>query len=536
MKYVNLIFDRKLILFLLIFLCAFCIYSNALRSDFLLDDLELITRNKSIQSPLNLKSIWQTDYWEFKIKSGNYRPLLKQIWAFEVLFFGIQKKTFYILINIFIHSINAFLIFLLLRKLELKIIFSIIGILIYLVHPINSEIIVNVVGQGELLTSFCLIISWYLLTFVLEKSNYEKLFFILSIIILFCSLWIKEQSLLFPLLLFVYLIIKKYSIKKSLLFLSLMLIGILIYINIRINVLGAFGVNKAHLPIIFNSLSAKLSYIFYITGKYFLLFLYPKTLCAQYDWIIPLWKNNMWLNIYSILGLLVSVIIISFIIVNMVRKKYFISFLLFGIIFTMLPFIHIIPIGSPFAERHLAHSQIFVIAFIMFMSSKIIDNIIVNNSPYYVKYRNPIILTIILILISLSLRTYNRTMDWQDGLTLWSNEAKLSKDNYFAKHNYAVYLLRANKIQEAKKFTDEALTISPTFPDAHITRGEIAIREGDFSRAERHFKYAIEFDTPPTRGHYALANLLIMQGYIREGIAEFEKAKKFNPNLELPNY
>lgn len=510
------------------------VYFPAIGGDFLLDDIEQIALSTTIQSPLNIQKIWTSDYWENQINSGNYRPLLKQVWAIEVSLFDKNQKAPFILFNIFLHSLNAVLLIMICKKIGIGNIASYAACSIYFFHPVHSETIVNVVGQGELFASLTLLSAWLFLIKSHESNSHQNLFLSLSLIILIFSLWIKEQAMLFCVILFIFMLIKKYEIRKSILYLFIWSLCAFIYICVRIIILGAFGVDKIHLPIFFDSMLQQTSFMFYISGRYFALIFYPQNLSAQYEWIIPIWRSSIWGSGWTLLGIVVCILVALIFILMIFLKKKTSAFLLFSMCFMMLPFLHIMPIGSPFAERHLVLSFIFftmILSEIYDWALRQYESAADKNIQRRLRFLGTVLIS--LSILTISGRTFLRAGDWRDGATLWEKEVLLSSENPVSNNNLAHYLLREGKVKEAKRYADAALTLFPTFADAHITRGEVAVLEGDFKRAESHFKYAIEFGKPPLKGHIAYAKFLFSVGRIQDSKIEIQKAKKYNPDADI---
>ncbi|HET7754612.1 MAG TPA: tetratricopeptide repeat protein [Anaeromyxobacteraceae bacterium] len=92
-------------------------------------------------------------------------------------------------------------------------------------------------------------------------------------------------------------------------------------------------------------------------------------------------------------------------------------------------------------------------------------------------------------------------------------------------YNLGVEALRANRLQEALKEFDEALSGDEAFADAHLGRG--LVLEYGYSRlddAEKEYRRAIELRPSYSEAHNNLGQLLAKRGRLPEAVAEFDAA------------
>jgi Flp pilus assembly protein TadD len=93
-------------------------------------------------------------------------------------------------------------------------------------------------------------------------------------------------------------------------------------------------------------------------------------------------------------------------------------------------------------------------------------------------------------------------------------------------------LARLGRADEAQAAYQKALAIDPNCTSAHFNMAVTAVQEGDFAKAETHYRLACR-DAPPPRPTTALGYVIARQGRRDEAIAEYRKAieadAKFTP-------
>jgi hypothetical protein len=209
-KIIEKIENNNWYVFISFFLIALVVYSPSLFNlNFFWDDERFVFMNpKFVNSPS-----W-TYFW-------NIRSDMFKVWPFGYTVFWVIWKVFSSnlllalkVINIFFHSLNAFFLLKLFKKLN--IIFSLSIALLFLVHPLNVE---NVSWIFQLLTIMSFTFFLLSFAFILDFLRKEQ-FFLITISFIFFSLSIltKGIALLAPFF-FLFLFLAKKAPKKLFFFL-----------------------------------------------------------------------------------------------------------------------------------------------------------------------------------------------------------------------------------------------------------------------------------------------------------------------------
>lgn len=140
--------ERRTIL-LALFGAAVVVYLNSLWNGFAYDDVWIIARNDRVHQLSDLRSIWLTPYWpSFGSELGLYRPFT--IFAFAVQWaIGNGAPWVFHLTSVLLHAVVTLLVFLLADRLFSRRV-ALAAAFVFAIHPLHTEAVANVVGQGEL--------------------------------------------------------------------------------------------------------------------------------------------------------------------------------------------------------------------------------------------------------------------------------------------------------------------------------------------------------------------------------------------------
>jgi hypothetical protein len=124
-----------------------------------------------------LRLIWTEDYWWPKAVSGLYRPLTTTTYLVNYSFINDssrppteQSAVSFLIVNVFLHFVNSVLVFLVLALLVQRAWPAFLAALLWAVHPLCVETVVNIVGRAdELACMFAL--TGFLCYYKLDRAN-----------------------------------------------------------------------------------------------------------------------------------------------------------------------------------------------------------------------------------------------------------------------------------------------------------------------------------------------------------------------------
>ncbi len=219
---------------------AFCIllagvcFATSITNAFILDDILIVAANERIRSIEPLQFLFQP-YWGDQDHAGIYRPLPIFSFALEYPIWGVWAPGFR-LINLLLHALNGWLVFLLARSLLGSPLAAWASAAVYVVHPLQSEAVISIVGRSELLAATFFFAAWL----AFRKGHTG-----LAAVAYFCGALAKESAITFPAIAAIDMALADGSIRKVVQqwwrFAVLGFTG-LGYLALRFYVLGSLGI------------------------------------------------------------------------------------------------------------------------------------------------------------------------------------------------------------------------------------------------------------------------------------------------------
>ena len=433
---------------IILILLAFGLNMNTLFNQYAVDDAIVLTNNKFVEKGIKgIPEIVTTDYFKGlgtlrgnELSGGRYRPFALIIFALEYQFFGANPMISH-LINILLFIVLIVLLYQLLYAhvfKELNKYLAFITCLLFVVHPIHTEVIANVKSRDEIIAFILLIISLTSLIIYTETKSTGKL--ISGVVCFFLALLTKESSVtyifIFPLVLFFFY---RQTFKKAM-FYSLPLIIVFVgYMALRYFIIG-FNSSTTNLilntPYLFATSSQAFATKVFILFKYVCLLILPHPLVSDYSFNqIPYIDINSIQFIFSSL-FLISLIVLAFL---KFKRKSLISFcIIFFFINIFLVSNFIVNIGAPLAERLLFQPSLAYCILIGALYLKIKNN--------YKRFANVALLVILLLF---SIKTISRNTDWKNNDTLYFADV-ITSSNSLRTNMYAAesYLNKANTVTD----------------------------------------------------------------------------------------
>jgi hypothetical protein len=154
---------------LVLALVGFLLYVNTIGNEYALDDIAAIGQNLFVKKGLaGIPDLLRTEFWHFSnISLGYYRPLSLITFALEQEFFKDSPHISH-LINAGLYGLTGLAIGVLLQKwLPGQSIPAFLIGLVFMAHPLHTEIVANIKGRDEILSflfiSLMLLCYWWYL-------------------------------------------------------------------------------------------------------------------------------------------------------------------------------------------------------------------------------------------------------------------------------------------------------------------------------------------------------------------------------------
>jgi protein O-mannosyl-transferase len=140
-------------IFWLIALLSAGVYLNTLHSDFTYDDFDIVAKNQMITSLSNVPRLFTSTYWAGLDSAPDrslYRPLTMTTYALEYKLHGLRPGWFHV-VNVLLHALTASVLFLTLWEIFRDETLALISAGLFAVHPIHTEAVSSIVGRAEIL-------------------------------------------------------------------------------------------------------------------------------------------------------------------------------------------------------------------------------------------------------------------------------------------------------------------------------------------------------------------------------------------------
>lgn len=399
-----------------------------------MDDSIVITENSFVKKGISgISDIFTTEsmvgfYGQQKnlVSGGRYRPFSIAVFAVIQQFFGMNPKAFH-LFTVLFYLANALLLFkvlMLLFKeripLESQKIFAAVITLLFIAHPIHTEVVANIKGSDEILSFIGVLASLF---FLLKYIDHQKIsHFVWAIGCYFLALLSKETAITFLAIIPVTLYFFRKDQWKAIAITSAgLLVTAGIWYFIRGQIIGSMTIdsvadNLMNDPFLEASLSDKYATVIYTLWKYIALLFFPHPL--TYDYYPKHIPIVGFTNPTVIWSLIVYAGLIAFSIYGLIKRNiYAFGIILFGLSLSISSNLFF-SIGVFMNERFIYVSSLgfCIIAsyFILFDSKRWLKNTSIGWGLLCV------------LILGYSGKTISRNKAWASNLTLSTTDALTS--------------------------------------------------------------------------------------------------------------
>lgn len=533
---------------------TFLFYGNSLRNKYALDDDYVTVTNFPIKGQQYIPNhtlvskgfkgigkIWKSRYAHDGEASFEYRPITTTSFAIEYGIFG-QSPFVSHLINIILYfltiSILFFVLITLFDNFENKLSIAFLTCLLFLIHPIHTEVVNNIKCRDELFALlFPLIAFWHSLIFY-KKPNFKNAILILLFLLL--GILSKKSAMVFVAIIPLALIFfRKINIKvllSSSLFLAVAYFSFTLIKGKLVTEKSVRNFYEFENPLYGLKLSilAKITMGLKTLGFYLKLLLFPYPLRFYYggDFFEPYTPINLYL-----ITALIFLALCTWYYLKSKNKLFLFGLLLFlGSIFPFLNFV--VPVAGVFGDRLVYISSIGFFILIVSLIIPFMKN--TSLTDFQNLFSKPKIYGLSLIAICM-LYTWNRNADWYNKLSLFENDIvhleKSAKANSLLANEYFELLRSPNLnqppqtiVQKCIKHYSQAVTNDSSFFSAYNNAGVIYYSYlKDYTRAKKLFTLAIRHRPIYAQAHENLGNCFKMERNIKKAFWCYKKSYEINP-------
>lgn len=451
------------------------LYWKAMSAPFVYDDLDQIVNNPSLRS-------WHATFVRFFLSpvsfttsflsgSGStYRPLFWVTQKLDEQIWGIGSPGGFHFTNLLLHWANGFLLFQLLRRMNIPVLIGAATAIVWLGLPINTEAVTWVSSRAYLLSTFFILVGLlcadsYLKT---RKHLFLASYFVLAL----AALLSHEQGvLLLPLTLILANVVNRREAALWMKLAGAVCIAYVVCIAVK-HWVGAQSGKGA--PALWS--------IGEVFWKYLLLMLAPVHMSIERSTSLPVNRFSIaaivaWIAMLALLGA-----------AFLFRKKFPVASA--GVVcgwIMLLPYCGVVPIYQGMAERFLYLASIgFTLA--------IVSLAIVNRSLW----NGITVWALLLWMIWGSWRLTARVLDWDDPVTLYRSSLEATPQSPSLFYNLGTSLRERSDFANALTAYQEAVHLKPDYQHAFASIGEVYARLGKPAEAIKPYTEALRLDPKDT--------------------------------------
>jgi protein O-mannosyl-transferase len=487
---------------------SFVLYGNTLWNKYCLDDAIVITKNQFTKKGLSgISDIFKNETFtgffgkqKQLISGARYRPLSLATFAIEQEYLG-NSPAFSHFINILLFAFTAFLLFLIIvltfksyfPEVEL---FASLAVLLFLFHPIHTEVIANIKGRDEILALFFSLWAAYCL--VKFKTDHKKYWVFIGSFLWLAALFSKENAIVFALIFpLFYYFLPDFKWKQLIFPAIIYAISAVIFISVRQYVIGGLYLSDSNElmnnPFLHTTFAQKSATILYTLGFYIKLLILPHPLTYDYyPYHIPVVN---WFNVYVMVSLVLYVFLLV-VSIYIFRKRNIISF---STLFYLIPIIPVsnifFPVGAFMNERFIYFSSI---GFCVLLGYFFYLGISKQKRVWLYSVLGG-------ILLLYGIKTITRNTVWKNDYTLFIHDVNISKNS--AKGNCAaggVILdnldttgdknIQEVEIARAIHYLRKAIEIHPVYMDAWVLLGNAYFKLNDYDSAQYYYSTVLKIN------------------------------------------
>lgn len=466
---------------LVIALIGFSVYFTGLTNPFQGDDFQQITNNTYVHSINNIGLFFDggtfyNDGADAPLTGAYYRPLMTTVFSLIYTVFGAHPVYFHLAQLMFF--IGSAIVLYLFFRYSFSPVLALLLSLIFLVHPVNSQVAFAIPSMQDALCFFFGILALYLL--LRHESTKSLAAVTLS---LFLALISKESGVVFIIISALYLL--WFDRTRLYAFIGMITLPVVLWLALKVHAVGLLGANPNNAPIQRLDIGGRLLTAPSIILFFIIKFVWPRSLATAYYWVHPSLNFQTFLLPLLLDILLLAVVVYFGIIIRRRSSKamlytylFFAAWATLGLALT----IQVIPLDMTACETWFYISMAGVLGMIG-TALRVIPKTIPSKA---------LVVFSCLLIVALGTRSAFRGLDYASADKLARDNIANSKEDYVAYDQLASELVVQGKATEAKPYVDRSIDIYPTATNYNIL-GAVLTIQGDYAGAMKAYKSGLRY-------------------------------------------
>lgn len=469
---------RSWLPFLLFAGVAFALFSNTFGHAWTMDDIPVIVQNPDVTS---LSAFFRDSY------PG--RPLRELTFLIDHSLFGMNPAGYHIQ-NILWHGVNAFLLYLLALRLGMGRMAAGAAALLFLVHPIQVEVVAQVSHRKDSLALAFSLLSLLSYASAFDPRRRKGLRLCLAVSLAGVALLAKQNALVLPLV-FAAWELAVLPPKERLLLrrprLAWCLAGVAVAAGVAWVVslggpeafLGTMRLSLMLHANFFGEAGFSTWYAMVVKSWGFMAtkLLWPARLAVEYTFPVPRGWSDPW-----VVGALVGVFLYGVALLMAWRRRLAIPFFsLVWIVLFYLPVSNLLPTAYFAADRYLYAPAAGFCLLVAWGLGRLLGGRTV-----------PVAAVAVVLAIPLAAKTWDQNRVWSDPFTLYSHALDVSPDAVYVLTNMGVGYFERGDVPRALEMLGRAVKVNPWFAPGYHTLGTIHEQLGNRRQALVNYVRAVE--------------------------------------------
>ena len=506
----------------LLFAVGALVYGRSLANGFVLDDETQILGNDSVHALSSIGSYFGGSTMDTGGAGMNgiyYKPVMTLSYALLWTTFGPSGLAFHGF-QLIVHILVGYLAMLVFRTFfsaEVALVLA----LVFLVHPINTECVVYAADLQDALYMFFGLAA---LRLCCREGSFDWRHGLAVGGCLLLAMLSKETGVLFVVLCAAYLRLFKRERWQA--FLVSALAAGALYAVLRFAVADLHALKADTAAIARASFGVRLLTVPKVVWHYVGTFIFPLHLTITEDWVVARpGLLDFWLPLTALsagLGALVWY-----------GRRFARADFLFFSLWALLGFgLHsqLVPLDGTVADRWFYFTQLGALGLGALIVRDVASRARARSEPAGgAPLRTPWLWApVVLLLLALGARSFARSLDWRDGLTLYAHDLQLQPDSFVLLNDYGVELVRSDRVAESEPYFRRSTIAAPYWNVNWSNLGTVQESLGQRNDAELSFRRSI------ANGAYSLA----YEGYARllANTGRLEEARQFLKDQALPQF
>lgn len=502
-------------------LVSIAAYLNTLPGPPVWDDAELLTEQPLVSEPAKIVEIFSSPYWG--PDDYLYRPLT--VWTLalghgvaELVGAGARTPFVHHLVNVVLHAGVGLALFSLLRAFSLGAWPGLVAAMFFVLHPLRTEVVAQIVGRGELLAAL-----FGLLFLRLHVSGGARVAGAACLLAALCS---KESAIAFvPLAVWTDFVLRRSDRPFRPTAYVTYLLVVLLWVAIRAVSLDPTRAGIPYLdnPAAYAPVAMRVLTAARVQFDYLLLQLWPVGLSADYSHAqIPLVESLLDPRVVGFGAILAAAGAAAW---RLRQRPRVVSYGVVGYAILAIGTANVLfPIGTIMGERLTYAPSLLVAAMVGYLAWLARE-----------RFGPAVTVATALLLVSLFGLTWARNRSWADPTKFAQTLVRSSPGSAKAYYTLGIDLQETDSLPEAQEQFERAIEIYPSYAEAWSRLGQIHSDRADFPAAARVYAEATRIHAGFTEAWYGLGHAYQRMGRLEEAEQAYLAALRLESDL-VPAY